>query len=133
VRALTRLLEVPRGTVFLDGVDVVDLPIDVVRRALAVAPQEAFLFSRSIGENIAFGRPDAPAAVVEAAAGRAGLLPDLAGMAEGLETVVGERGITLSGGQRQRATLARALLLEASVLILDDTLSAVDTETESKI
>ncbi len=133
VRALSRLLEVPRGMVFLDGVDVNDLPIEAVRGAMAVAPQEAFMFSRTIGENIAFGRPEASHAEIEAAARRAGLMPDLAGMAEGLETVVGERGITLSGGQRQRATLARALLPDAPIVILDDTLSAVDNETESKI
>ena len=133
VRALGRLLEVPKGTIFLDGVDVNDLPVDAVRQALAVAPQEAFLFSRTIAENVAFGRPEAPREVIDLAASKAGLGPDLTGMKEGLETVVGERGITLSGGQRQRAALARALLLEAPILVLDDTLSAVDTETESRI
>ncbi|MFO0729033.1 MAG: ABC transporter ATP-binding protein [Myxococcota bacterium] len=133
MRALTRLIEIPRGAVFLDGIDVVDLPLAAVRGAIAYAPQEAFLFSRTIFENIAFGAPESPDAAVEEATRRAGLTPDISGFPDGLDTLVGERGITLSGGQRQRAALARALLVEKPLLLLDDTLSAVDTETENKI
>ena len=133
MRALTRLIEIPKGAVFLDGVDVVDLPVAAMRSAIAYAPQEAFLFSRTIFENIAFGVPEATDAAVEAATSRAGLSPDISGFPEGLDTLVGERGITLSGGQRQRAALGRALLVERPILLLDDTLSAVDTETENKI
>lgn len=133
VKLLARLLEVAPGQLFVDGRDVTELPLDAVRRLIAYAPQEAFLFSRTIFENVAFGRGEATDAEVEAAVAAAGLSPDLAAFKDGLDTIVGERGITLSGGQRQRATLARALLLDAPVLLLDDTLSAVDTETETRI
>jgi ATP-binding cassette, subfamily B, multidrug efflux pump len=133
LKALARLLVVDRGQIFLDGVDIVDLPLGHVRGALGYAPQDAFLFSRSIAENVAFGRPEATDAEVRSAVQTASLDTDLAAFPNGLETIVGERGITLSGGQRQRTTLARAILVDAPILLLDDTLSAVDTETETKI
>jgi ATP-binding cassette subfamily B protein len=133
LRALARLIEIPRGTVFLDGTDVVDLPLDHVRGAMSYAPQDAFLFSRTIYENVSFGKRDASEEEVKKAVETANLHPDLASFQDGLDTLVGERGITLSGGQRQRTTLARALLVDPHILLLDDALAAVDTETESRI
>ena len=133
LRALTRLIEIPKGCVQLDGTDLVDLPLAAIRSKIAYAPQDAFLFSRTIAENVRFGRPDATDAEVKEAVRKAGLLGDIEGFPEGLKTIVGERGVTLSGGQRQRTALARALLVDAPILLLDDTLSAVDTETETKI
>lgn len=130
---LARLLVAPRGAIFLDGVDVRDLPLGAVRKKLAFAPQDAFLFSRSLEENVAFGRPEASRDEVRRALALAAFEVEDGAFAEGLETMVGERGVTLSGGQRQRATLARALLADRPILVLDDTLSAVDTETETRI
>ena len=98
-----------------------------------MVPQESFLFSTTVGENIALGRPEATADEVAEAARLAGLAPDLADFPKGLDTVVGERGITLSGGQKQRVALARAILRSPRILILDDCLSAVDTHTEELI
>lgn len=132
VKAIARLLEVPKDTVFIDGHDVTELRIADVRGAIGYAPQEAFLFSKTIAENISF-YSDASAAEVERAVVTAGLTPDVSAFSEGLDTVVGERGVTLSGGQRQRVALARALLRNPSILVLDDTLSAVDTDTETRI
>jgi ATP-binding cassette subfamily B protein len=128
-----RLYETPRDTVFIDGVDVNDVPIADLRRHIAMVPQESFLFSTTLAENIAFGAPDASAERIVTAARRAQLAKDVAELPHGYETLVGERGVMLSGGQRQRTALARALMLEPSILILDDTLSAVDAETESAI
>jgi ATP-binding cassette, subfamily B, multidrug efflux pump len=133
LRALARLLVIERGQIALDGTDINDLPLSFVRGLLGYAPQDAFLFSRSIAENVAFGRPEATDAEVRSAVETACLDSDLSAFPNGLETIVGERGITLSGGQRQRTTLARAILIDAPILLLDDTLSAVDTETETKI
>ncbi len=133
VRALARQLEVPPGTVFIDGVDVTELGLAELRRRIGYVPQEAFLFSSSLAQNVALGRPDAGRAEIEAALRNARLEQDLDQLPLGLETLVGERGVQLSGGQRQRAALARVLLLEPDVLILDDTLSAVDTATADQI
>jgi len=133
LQLLLRLEEPPFGTVLLGGRDVREIPLPLLRRALAAVPQETFLFSDTLAANIAVGRPDATPAEVERAALEAGLGPDLATFPKGLETIVGERGITLSGGQKQRTALARALLADAPFLVLDDAFSSVDTETEERI
>ena len=130
---IPHLLEVEDGKVFLDGVDLNRLPLGVLRRHIAMVPQDAFLFSASLAANIAYGRPDAAAHEIESAAERAQLAKDVADLPYGYDTLVGERGVMLSGGQRQRTALARALLLEPRILVLDDTLSAVDAETEAAI
>lgn len=143
VAAIPRLIEIPRGCVFLDGDDVTDLSLRDLRRAVGYAPQEAFLFSTTIANNIAFGYElggegdtltDAERDKrMRDAAEAAGLSRDLTALPDGFDTVVGERGITLSGGQRQRVALARALATSPDILILDDSLSSVDAETEREI
>lgn len=134
LRLLTRLYEPPPGTLFLDGVDVTCVPLERLRDAVAPVPQDAFLFSTSLAENLAYAVAAPPSReALRAAAHTAGLAADLEQLPQGLDTVVGERGVTLSGGQKQRATLARALLREAPVLLLDDALAAVDTHTEEAI
>jgi ATP-binding cassette subfamily B protein len=130
---IPRLWDPPEGTLRVDGIDVRRLPLATLRRGVAMVPQETFLFSQTILENVLVGRPEATRAEVEEAAELAGLSDDLAGFPKGLDTLVGERGITLSGGQKQRVALARALLRNAPVLLLDDSLSAVDTQTEERI
>jgi ATP-binding cassette subfamily B multidrug efflux pump len=136
---LTRLVDPPPGTVHLDGVDVRALPLATLRAAVVVAPQEPFLFSDTLEANIAFapevaGLPaDERRRRVEQAAHLARLDKDVEGFPAGYDTTVGERGITLSGGQKQRTSLARALVADPRVLILDDSLSAVDTYTEDEI
>lgn len=133
VLALARLLEVDPGTLLLDGRDVTELDPRDVRRQIGYVPQDPFLFSASLRENLMLGRPDATEAELQAALSISQLEKDLPQLPEGLETTVGERGVNLSGGQRQRAALARAVLMRPGVLILDDTLSAVDTETAAQI
>ena len=133
LKAIQNLVEVPFGKVWLDGIDVRELDVAEMRRHVGYVPQDDFLFSTSVFDNIAYGRPEASAAEVREAADAAGLTSDLDGLADGLETVVGERGATLSGGQRQRVALARALLVDADILVLDNALSNVDAETERRI
>jgi ATP-binding cassette subfamily B protein len=141
ISLLPRLHEPPAGTVFIDGVDVREIPLAVVRGAIGFVPQEPFLFSDTIGENIAFGLRAAsdPEALegsrgaVERAASVARLDKDLPSFPQGYESMVGERGIMLSGGQKQRTALARAIVIEPRILILDDALSSVDTYTEEEI
>jgi ATP-binding cassette subfamily B protein len=128
-----RLLDPTSGRVTLDGVDLRDFDPRELRRAIGYVPQETFLFSATLGENIAFGVPGATEEHIRWAAGIAGLGPDLDSFPAGLGTVVGERGITLSGGQKQRAAIARALLRDPRILILDDALASVDTATEERI
>lgn len=130
---IPRLYQAPPGSVFVDGRDVRRIPLAELRGAIGFVPQESFLFSTSVRENLAFGLPGDGASRVEWAAGVAQLAKDVADFPQGYETFVGERGITLSGGQKQRAALARALASDPRILILDDALSAVDTETEEGI
>ncbi len=130
LRVLSRLEHPPRGTVFIDGVDVLDLDLDAYRAALCVVPQAPFLFSETIRENVGFGAPEER---VRTAVDAASLGPDVGALPDGLGTVVGERGIALSGGQRQRVALARALLRDAPIVLLDDVLSAVDHATEQEL
>ena len=130
---ITRTFEPPSGTIFIDGRDVSTIPIAQLRRWIGMVPQETFLFSESLAENIRFGSPEASDAEVDEAARQAGLTTDVAGFPQGLKTVIGERGITLSGGQKQRTAIARALVRNPPILILDDSLSAVDTQTEERI
>lgn len=130
---ILRLDDPPPGAIQLGGFDVLDIPLPTLRRLVSVVPQETFLFSETLAGNIAFGRPDASAGEIEAAALAAGLGPDLERFPDGLATRVGERGITLSGGQKQRTALARALISDAPVLLLDDSFASVDTETEARI
>lgn len=130
---IPRLVEPPKNSLFIDGLDVRSLSLSSLRRSIAAVPQETFLFSMTVKENIALGNPDAALDEIFEAARVAGLESDLASMPAGLETIVGERGIMLSGGQRQRLALARAVLRRPRILLLDDCLSAVDTHTESEI
>jgi ATP-binding cassette subfamily B multidrug efflux pump len=130
---IPRLLEVPDGALFLDGVDANRIPLRTLRGSVAMVPQDAFLFSMTLAENVAYGLPSAEPTAVAEALGRAQLAKDVNELPHGGQTLVGERGIMLSGGQRQRATLARALAMRASILILDDSLSSVDAETEAAI
>ncbi len=127
---IPRLLEVEPGHVLLDGHDIRSLSLASLRSQVALVPQGSFLFSTTLRENIALARPDAGDEAVLAALVAAGLEEDLATLPRGLDTVIGERGITLSGGQRQRVAIARALLVKPRLLLLDDCLSAVDTRTE---
>lgn len=133
LEVMARLREVAPDSLFLDGVDVNALPLAAVRRRIGFAPQDAFLFSRSLEDNVRFGRPESERDRVRQTLEVASFDTEVSAFPDGLETMVGERGVTLSGGQRQRATLARALLPDRPMVILDDTLSAVDTETETRI
>jgi ATP-binding cassette subfamily B protein len=133
VRLLGAVFPVGRGMLTLDGHDFNDLPTRGLRGQVALVPQETFLFSRTLAENIALGRPEAPRAAIEAAAEIAQLTRDLSAWPHGLDTRVGERGVTLSGGQRQRVAIARAVLMDPRILVLDDALSSVDADTEAAI
>ncbi|QWV99811.1 ABC transporter ATP-binding protein/permease [Geomonas nitrogeniifigens] len=133
VRMIPRLFPVADGTLLIDGIDLNRLPLQRIRAAVGFVPQETFLFSRTIAENIAYGKPGATREEIERAAKIAGLSGDLTRFPQGLDTLVGERGVTLSGGQKQRVSIARALIKEPSILILDDPLSAVDADTEEEI
>ncbi len=133
LRALARQVEIDPGMVRIDGNDITELPLPEVRRQVAVAPQDAFLFSDTVANNVRFGEPEAPMEQVRDAVEVAQLSADLDQLPAGLETMLGERGINLSGGQRQRTSLARCAILRPRVLLLDDTLSAVDTHTADAI
>jgi len=135
VGLIPRLFEAPPGTVLVDGHDVRDLSLGTLRGAVGYVPQETFLFSETVGENVAFGlKPDGDREErVRWAAGVSQLGKDVADFPKGFETFVGERGITLSGGQKQRTALARALAIDPPILILDDALASVDTQTEEDI
>lgn len=134
LKAAARLIDTPRGSIFLDGRDICDFPLRRLRRIVTLVPQDPFLFSALLGENITYDEPERGVAAVLRAACAAGLERTLReDLPDGLDTLVGERGITLSGGQKQRATLARGLIRDAPVLLLDDCFSSVDTETEEHI
>jgi ATP-binding cassette, subfamily B, multidrug efflux pump len=131
--ALPRLLDIAPGQLFVDGYDVTQLRLQDLRAAIAYVPQDSFLFSTTIQNNIRYGEPLAEQSEVEYAAKQAQIHPEILNFPQQYETVVGERGITLSGGQRQRSALARALLVDAPILILDDALSSVDNQTATQI
>ncbi|WP_020682260.1 ABC transporter ATP-binding protein [Marinobacterium rhizophilum] len=133
IQLMMRYWDAQHGVIELGGVPLSQLSLTAVRGTFAYVPQDAFLFSLSIGDNIALSRPDASQADIEAAARIASVHDDIMGFAQGYDTPVGERGVTLSGGQRQRLAIARALLTRAPVLVLDDALSAVDVHTEGRI
>ncbi|MFO0284096.1 MAG: ABC transporter ATP-binding protein [Acidobacteriota bacterium] len=130
---LPRLLDPTSGRVLLDGVDLRDLDLNQLRSAIGFVPQETFLFSTTLAENIALGVPGASAEAIAEAAAKSGLADDITAFPAGLQTEIGERGVTLSGGQKQRTAIARAILRNPAILILDDSLSSVDTVTEEKI
>ncbi|MBL8295679.1 MAG: ABC transporter ATP-binding protein [Bryobacterales bacterium] len=133
VQLIPRLLDPSSGLIRLDGIDIRQLDPAQLRRQIGFVPQETFLFSATLAENIALGTPNATPEQIARAAELAGLGPDIASFPEGLRTSVGERGLTLSGGQKQRTAIARAILRDPAILILDDALSAVDTLTEERI
>ena len=133
VSLIPRLWDAPPGTLLVDGNDVRRIPLATLRGAVGFVPQESFLFSDTVRDNVAFGLRGGDAERVEWAAEVAQLAGDVREFPKGFETQVGERGITLSGGQKQRAALARALAVDPRILVLDDTLSAVDTQTEEEI
>jgi ATP-binding cassette subfamily B multidrug efflux pump len=133
VNLISRLYEAPEGTLLIDGRPVREYPLAVLRRNIGMVPQETFLFSETIRENLAFGAPQASAEELLEAAEAAHIRQEFEEFPQGFETMVGERGMTLSGGQKQRAAIARALVRRPAILILDDALASVDTYTEERI
>lgn len=133
LRTIPRLVDVSEGTVFLDGQDIRSIPLSLLRGGIAFVPQEVFLFSDTVRNNVVFGRSGIDDRAIEATLGAAGILQEIEDLEMGLDTEIGERGITLSGGQRQRLALARAMVKPLPVLIMDDALSMVDTKTEERI
>ena len=127
------MVEVPPGQLSVGGSDVTELGLEDLRQLVALVPQEGYLFTASLADNLRYGDPEAGQERVETAAGQARLAGDIKGFPEGYDTLVGERGITLSGGQRQRAALGRALLVDAPILVLDDALASVDNNTAAAI
>ena len=132
-RAFGRMVPVEPGQLFLDGMDVTSLPLETLRHSVSMVPQEGFLFTSSLADNLRYGDPDASDERVQSSAEQARLADDVRGFPDGFQTVVGERGITLSGGQRQRTALGRALLVSSPVLILDDALASVDNNTAAAV
>jgi len=133
VSLIPRIIDAAPGSVLIDGRPIREYPLETLRRQIGFVPQETFLFSATIRENIAFGVEDATEEQLQRAAGIAHIAPDIEGFPEKYETMVGERGLTLSGGQKQRAAIARAVIREPRILILDDALASVDTQTEDHI
>ena len=133
INLIPRVVEAPEDTVLVDGISVRNYPLAQLRASIGYVPQETFLFSDTLAENIAFGVEKAERSQIEWAAEVAGLTEDIESFPEGYDTMVGERGLTLSGGQKQRTAIARAILRQPKILILDDALSSVDTYTEEKI
>ena len=132
-KSLGRTIEIPDGQLFLDEIDVKRVKLNDLRKNIAIVPQEAFLFTSTISENISFGEPKASNILINECAMRAGLMNDIKNFPQKFKTIVGERGITLSGGQRQRTALGRALLIKSTIIVLDDALASVDNKTASKI
>jgi ATP-binding cassette subfamily B protein len=130
---LARILEPSKGCLFFGGIEIHEIPLEELRRSIGYVPQDTFLFSDTIRENIAFGKTDATEKEVEEVARLAQIYDETMGFPEGLNTVIGERGVTLSGGQRQRIAIARAILMDPPIFILDDALSSVDIQTEERI
>ena len=133
VSLIPRLYDAPEGSVLVDGVPVRQIPLKTLREHIGFVPQETFLFSDTVRENVKFGAPGASDAEVERAADTSNILPDIRDFPKGFDTLVGERGLTLSGGQKQRTAISRAVIRDPRILILDDALSSVDTQTEEKI
>ncbi len=133
VKLLTRLIRPTEGRILLDGHDVEEMALGALRRTVGMVPQEPTLFTDTLARNIAFGKTEASIGEIQNAARIAGLEPDIAVLPHGLETIVGERGMALSGGQKQRVTIARLLAYDPAVVVLDDALSSVDTETEKAV
>ncbi len=132
-KALGRTIDIPKDQLFIDNIDVKKIDLKYLRKNVAIVPQEAFLFTSTISENLRFGDPKASIDLVKTSARKASLNEDIINFPKGYNTLVGERGITLSGGQRQRTALGRALLVNAPVIVLDDALASVDNKTASKI
>ena len=130
---LARILESPKGYLFFDGIEIHEIPLEVLRKSIGYVPQDTFLFSDTIRENIAYGKMDATDKEIEEAARLAQIYDEVMDFPEGMNTVIGERGITLSGGQRQRIAIARAILMNPPILLLDDALSSVDIQTEERV
>jgi ATP-binding cassette subfamily B protein len=130
---LSGIYEIESGSVYIDGTDITEIPLPVLRSSVAVIPQETFLFSDTIAENISFGREGADTETIVRAAERAAINAEIEEFPDRYETMLGERGITLSGGQRQRVAIARALISESPIIFFDDSLSNVDTQTEQMI
>jgi ATP-binding cassette subfamily B protein len=133
VSLIPRIYDTAQGSVLIDGRSIHEFPLQVLRRNIGFVPQETFLFSDTIRENIAFGADDATDAEVHRAAEAASIASEIEGFPDGYGTLVGERGLTLSGGQKQRTAIARALVRSPRILVLDDALSSVDTQTEDRI
>ena len=132
-KSLGRTIEIENNQLFIDNVDIKNIKLNELRKNIAIVPQEAFLFTSTISDNLKFGKPKASNILVKSSATKAGLIDDVNNFPKGFETLVGERGITLSGGQRQRAALGRALLIDAPVVVMDDALASVDNKTASLI
>jgi ATP-binding cassette subfamily B protein len=133
VKLLPRMLDPPRGTVFVKGRDIHDWDIDALRSLFGVSPQDSFMFSDSIKNNLAYGCDGAENSLIETMCDISALDRDIETFSNGIGTMIGERGLTLSGGQKQRLSIARAVIIQSEILILDDSLSAVDAETEKRI
>ncbi len=132
-KTLGRTIEIPDGQLFLDGIDLKTIKLSDLRKNIAIVPQEAFLFTSTISENIRFGEPKASKELIYKSATKAALIDDINTFPQKFKTIVGERGITLSGGQRQRTALGRALLVNSPVIVLDDALASVDNKTAARI